>query len=130
MVRLERFRSGPDSSRSPGSRKKKRQVAAAVAGFLGPLFKESGSDVPSTVDFTLEAFHKYKRDWLLYRSLGHKTDGGMWVSPLSYEYARGAPKEMLDVFQGLDYFLAQMEKKRAKKKEGALPNRTGSKRFK
>jgi hypothetical protein len=88
--------------------------------------------VPSSIDFTLESFRKYKERWLLYRSLGHETDGGGWVSPLSYEFASQAPKEMIDVFQGLDYQLAQMKKHRAKKKTPAQgPGRSrGSKRFK
>jgi len=68
----------------------------------------------------------------LYRSLGHETEGGAWVSPLSYEYAIHAPKEMLDVFQGLDYHFAQMKKYKAKKKKAPnIPGRSrGSKRFK
>lgn len=41
------------------------------------------------------------------------------------------PKEMIDVFQGLDHFLAQMKKHKAKKKSANVPSRKGqSKRFK
>ena len=129
MVYHLRGRDDPRGERSP---KKKRQVAAEVNRFLSPLFKESGSDVPSEVDFTLESFRKYKGEWLLYRAIGHETDGGAWVSPLSFEEAKKYPKEKLDVFQGLDYFLAQMRKHKAKKsKSGRIPTRpSGSKRFK
>jgi hypothetical protein len=81
------------------------------------LFKPPGSDVPSQVDFTLEAFYRYRDEWLLYRSLGHETDAGAWVSPLSFSEVLSMPKEKIDVFQGLDHFFAQMQKHNAKKKK-------------
>src|SRR5262245_48154807 len=91
-------RSGEAVARTdPGDRKKKRQTAAEVTRFLGRLFRDPGSDVPSSVDFSLEAFRKYKDEWLFYRSLGHETESGAWVSPLDYEKAKEYPKEMIDV---------------------------------
>lgn len=65
--------------------------------------------MPSTVSFSEEAFLKYRDAWKAYRSLGHY-DGESWVSPLSFKEAMEMPREMLEVFQELDFFLEQMKK--------------------
>ena len=77
------------------------------------------------MNFTLEAFYKYRDEWILYRSLGHETESGAWVSPLSYLEALTMPKEKIDVFQGLDYFLAQKKRHKAKMNKQNTPKKRG-----
>lgn len=76
----------------------------------------TSSDVPSSVEISHESFLKYRDAWKLYRSLGHYDSGGAWVPPISFTEAVEMPAEMLNVFQELDHFLAQMQRHLAAKK--------------
>lgn len=49
--------------------------------------------------------------------MGHETESGAWVAPVDFFQARTMPKEELDVYQGLDHFLGQMKRHKAKKKK-------------
>lgn len=92
--------------------------------FMAPLFdKEPGSDIPSSVDFTQEIFDKYKSLWLLWRALGHETDSGRWVAPLSFSEALRFPKQMIDFFLDMDGFLGRMKIHNEKKRKGSSPPR-------
>lgn len=79
--------------------------------------------MPSTVDFSEEDFYRYRDAWKLWRSVGHYDSGGAWVPPVSFQEAAEMPRVMLDVFQGLDHYLSQMQKHQAKK-QGKKPRGT------
>lgn len=67
-------------------------------------------------DFTLEEFHQYKGNWLLYRSMGHLNESGAFVSPLSYTEAQGLPKRQVEMFLQFDELADKMIRQINKKK--------------
>jgi hypothetical protein len=76
----------------------------------------NSTDVPSSVDVSRESFLKYRDGWKLYRSLGRHDGAGNWIPPISFTEAIEMPAEMLNVFQELDHFLAQMQRHQAAKR--------------
>jgi hypothetical protein len=78
------------------------------------LKHKAGDDVPSEVDISREDFMKYRDGWKLWRAVGRYDGNGSWIPQISFKEAAELPKAMLDVFQELDFFLAQMQKYMAK----------------
>ena len=66
-------------------------------------------------DFTMDEFNEHKGNWLLYRSLGHQTDSGVFVSPLSYNEAQAMPKRQVEMFMQLDEIAEKMIRQLSKK---------------
>ena len=64
-----------------------------------------------------EDFLEYKSIWLLWRNLGHVTEGGSFVPPISFMEADQLPKVMLDVFFELDSWIDKMMRELAKRKQ-------------
>ncbi len=67
------------------------------------------------MDITLEQFHRYRDDWLLWRALGHYVDES-WVAPVSFVEASEMAKEMIDTFKTLDDLIGRMRRQFQKKK--------------
>lgn len=64
----------------------------------------------------LNDFHAYRDNWTLWRTLGHFSESGSWVAPVSFIEAQTMPKPMLDVFLTLDDIIGRMQKQYAEKK--------------
>jgi hypothetical protein len=73
------------------------------------------NDIPHAAGITHENFIKYRKSWLLWRALGHYSDG-LFVAPISFNEALQLPKNMLDVFFELDTYLVRMQKHQDRKK--------------
>ena len=74
----------------------------------GILKADSGDALPQHLTVPIESFDRYKDHWLLWRNLGHYSDSGAWIPPVSFIEAVSMPKDMLDVFIVLDEWLYKM----------------------
>jgi hypothetical protein len=106
-------------SRRPGNKKKEAIAQAAqVRKWFKDLFspKASPDAFPLFFDFTLDEFHEHKGNWLLYRSMGHMSDAGQFVPPISYHEAQAMPKREIEIFMCLDEIAEKTLRQMTKKK--------------
>jgi hypothetical protein len=64
----------------------------------------------------MDEFYRYRGDWLLYRSLGHFSDAGAFIPPLSYADAQQMPKRQVEMFMEFDDITDRLQKQMSKKK--------------
>jgi hypothetical protein len=108
-------------SRRPGNKKKEVSEAAQVRKWFRDLFtpKASPDAFPLYFDFTLDEFHEHKGNWLLYRSMGHLSDAGQFIPPISYHEAQAMPKREIEIFMCLDEIAEKTLRQMTKKKTGS-----------
>ena len=68
------------------------------------------------MDFTIEEFHLYKGNWLLYRGMGHTDENGAFISPLTYFEAQQMPKREIEIFMRLDDLASKTIRSQTRKK--------------
>lgn len=83
------------------------------------LLSKPNDDLPGIEEFEIDYsdFLKYRDDWKLWRSLGHFTDSGAWVAPVSFQEAQALPMDMIQVFFTLDNLLERMQNNKKKQSQ-------------
>lgn len=77
--------------------------------------EKKGDDIPYDLGITYLDFIENKDEWILWRTLGHYTDNGAWVPPVSFLEAELMPKRKLDAFFALDNLVELMRKQQRRK---------------
>lgn len=74
------------------------------------LTQEEQTDFPAYLDLDMQAFRKYKRSWLLWRTCGSFDTHGSFIPPVSFTEAMAMPKDELDTYFELDRLIAIRQK--------------------